>query len=335
MNQAQYQSETSNLPVPELPLLRLRLNFQALTTTRLPAFQGSTWRGVFGQQLKRTVCVTRLKHCEECELYYRCAHASIFETPIDRQTQKMRRYPHAPHPYIFVLPWHGIRQLETGEDIQIGFNLVGKAINKLPYIIAAMQNIEHSNIGKGNGRLQLQYIEQEAGIGSEQWQSCLDTKQRLHTISTDTRIPPQPDTPLAITFETPLRLAENNRPLSSQCFQPHHLLRNLIRRVSMLSFFHTDKSLETDFVSLNQLARNTPLQQVELSWSDWQRYSNRKQRPIKMGGLRGHFTIESLPRELWPYLWLGQWLHAGKGTVMGLGRYRLAPASLPHRTSVN
>lgn len=25
----------------------------------------------------------------------------------------------------------------------------------------------------------------------------------------------------------------------------------------------------------------------------------------------------------WPYLWLGQWTHAGKGVVMGLGGYRI------------
>jgi CRISPR/Cas system endoribonuclease Cas6 (RAMP superfamily) len=33
----------------------------------------------------------------------------------------------------------------------------------------------------------------------------------------------------------------------------------------------------------------------------------------------------------WPYLWLGQWTHAGKGTSMGMGAYTIQPASLPTR----
>ena len=27
--------------------------------------------------------------------------------------------------------------------------------------------------------------------------------------------------------------------------------------------------------------------------------------------------------EFWPYLWLGQWTHVGKGTSMGMGAYTI------------
>jgi len=45
---------------------------------------------------------------------------------------------------------------------------------------------------------------------------------------------------------------------------------------------------------------------------------------VKMGGLIGEIGLEGADLEpFWPYLWLGQWTHAGKGVVMGLGRYRI------------
>ncbi|WP_420842151.1 CRISPR system precrRNA processing endoribonuclease RAMP protein Cas6 [Halorhodospira abdelmalekii] len=34
--------------------------------------------------------------------------------------------------------------------------------------------------------------------------------------------------------------------------------------------------------------------------------------------------LSALPEPIWPWVWLGQWLHVGKGAVMGMGRYRYA-----------
>jgi CRISPR/Cas system endoribonuclease Cas6 (RAMP superfamily) len=51
---------------------------------------------------------------------------------------------------------------------------------------------------------------------------------------------------------------------------------------------------------------------------------------MQMGGLVGGIATElTAGSPLWPYVWLGQWLHVGKGTSMGLGRYTIQAASLP------
>ena len=45
-----------------------------------------------------------------------------------------------------------------------------------------------------------------------------------------------------------------------------------------------------------------------------------------MGGLIGSVDLDlasALLHEFWPYLWLGQYIHTGKGTSMGLGKYRI------------
>lgn len=72
---------------------------------------------------------------------------------------------------------------------------------------------------------------------------------------------------------------------------------------------------------------------VKLAWKDWTRYSSRQKTTMQMGGLVGEILLElAEDAPFWPYLWLGQWVHAGKGTSMGLGCYTIEPASLPSAT---
>ena len=46
-----------------------------------------------------------------------------------------------------------------------------------------------------------------------------------------------------------------------------------------------------------------------------------------MGGIVGGFVLDMTGlAPLWPYLWLGPWLHAGKAATMGMGAVLLRPA---------
>jgi hypothetical protein len=97
----------------------------------------------------------------------------------------------------------------------------------------------------------------------------------------------------------------------------------------MLTYFHADTPLETDFAALTETARAVSIDSEELSWYDWTRYSSRQDTTMDMGGLLGRFELDgAVLAPFWPYLWLGQWTHAGKGTSMGLGRYALHATSL-------
>lgn len=70
----------------------------------------------------------------------------------------------------------------------------------------------------------------------------------------------------------------------------------------------------------------------KLEWQDWARYSSRQKTRMQVGGLMGSITLSGGDlASWWPLLWLCQWLHLGKFTSMGLGRYRLSAASLPEQ----
>jgi hypothetical protein len=46
---------------------------------------------------------------------------------------------------------------------------------------------------------------------------------------------------------------------------------------------------------------------------------------MNMGGLIGSVQMDMQGLEdFWPYLWLGQWTHVGKGTSMGMGAYSIS-----------
>ena len=136
-------------------------------------------------------------------------------------------------------------------------------------------------------------------------------------------VPPSADR-VIVTFFTPLRLKEAGDLVVPESFAARHLLSSLIRRVSMLMYFHGDAALSADFRQLKHVARSVAIFDRSLRWVDLVRHSSRQRTRMQMGGMVGTVGLDLCRAEaLWPYLWLGQFIQAGKGTTMGLGHYRI------------
>ena len=86
----------------KLPLAHYRFRLRAQEPIYLPKYSGSAWRGVFGNSLKKLVCVTREPQCEPCLLYRNCIYSYLFETPPDPEAGKLRKYNAAPHPFVLI-----------------------------------------------------------------------------------------------------------------------------------------------------------------------------------------------------------------------------------------
>jgi len=70
-----------------------------------------------------------------------------------------------------------------------------------------------------------------------------------------------------------LRQAE--KLMGPEAFQLGALFANLLRRISLLTTFHTDAPLETDFAGLNRAGWSVQPQAARLRWHEWTRYSSR------------------------------------------------------------
>lgn len=308
-----------------LTLSRYRLQLTVATAVRLPAYAGSAWRGALGHALKRTVCVTGARHCPDCLLYRSCVYPYVFETPPPETAEKLRKYPAAPHPFV-IEPWPDCRELAAGEAFGVDLVLIGRGQGQLAYFIEALRRAGEHGIGKGaargEGRYALAGVAQEAATG---WQTIYTPGGRLEPLPAGIPVvPPLPAGPVRIELPTPLRLKVGDDLVTPNRLRFRDFFSHLLRRVSLLSYFHTDTPLDTDFRALVQAAEAVAISDLDLRWQDWTRYSSRQDALMQMGGLVGGFTLpgEALA-PFWPCVWLGQWTHLGKGAVMGLGRYRL------------
>jgi hypothetical protein len=310
-----------------LPCSEFLLQFSTSGQPKLPRFPGSAWRGALGHALKRTVCVVRDTPCARCMLFRSCAYPYIFETPPLPDAEKMRLYNAAPHPFVIA-----VDTPSSGTSWSLGLTLFGKGHNCLPYLIHALDKAGEHGIGKTREIFRLQEVRQRdlRTSWADEWKEIYLPGQPL--IAADPRTPDCPPAPAAVkvTLRTPLRLRRHDALVTPRTFRFGDLFTALLRRISMLTYFHTETPLETDFAGMVRRADAVEISGSDLTWWDWSRYSSRQQTEMQMGGLLGSFWIDgSVLTDFWPYLWLGQWTHAGKAATMGLGRYQLAAASLP------
>jgi hypothetical protein len=308
---------------PNIPLKKYRFYFESTGPCRLPEYPGSAWRGAFGHALKRTVCVVRNTPCNQCLLKNACAYSYIFETPPPVGTEKMRKYTATPHPFVLRFPENPSHEAPYSLDV----TLFGHGQRFFPYIVHAFQTAGQEGIGGHRQIFELLKINDIDLLGNARiiYQNG-ELQPQEQAISP--LIPPMP-AQIELTFHSPLRIKQDQKNLSTGDFNFGALFSTLLRRISMISYFHSDTPLETDFAGLTAKAKTVQFASQQLKWYDWTRYSSRQQAEMNMGGLIGSVVLDTRDLEdFWPYLWLGQWTHVGKATSMGMGAYSIRTTSL-------
>lgn len=312
------------LPEPKLPLSVFRFHFSVEQPVKLPPYAGSAWRGAFGAALKKTVCIVRNTPCADCLLKQSCAYPYLFETPPPGDALKMRKYTAAPHPFVLQLPQ------EARDDLTYSLQTVifGQGQRFFPYIVHALKTAGEQGLGAKRQPFLLGHIEQ---VNTVEPPAIIYQHGKLESL-TAPALPGIPTMPprIRLSIHTPMRIKQDSKNLNGVHFSFAAFFGNLLRRISMLTYFHTDTPLETDFAALMRQAKRIEFAGKNLNWYDWTRYSSRQQTEMQLGGVVGILELDLEGLEaFWPYLWLGQWTHAGKATSMGMGRYSIEFASLP------
>lgn len=310
------------LTQPILPLAQYRLDFRS-ASSRNPLFPGSAWRGALGHHLRQIACLTQARTCKGCALLHDCAYTWLFETPVPPNAVKMRRYEQAPHPFV-------LREERDGDGtVSLYLTLFGRANTWLSLMVLALTRAAAGERGIGGRRMTLTQIHQWHGETQDWTRIDGDRGSLSPEPATVLLIPPLPSGELSLRLHTPLRVKRAGRHVGPAQFRFSDLFGNLLRRISMLTAFHTDTPLETDFRALTEAARGIE-SETDLHWVDLPRHSARQDADMALGGVVGTLRVRADAIEsFWPYLWLGQYTHAGSAATMGLGHYRLTSASLP------
>lgn len=300
-----------------------RLKFEATPkeTIVLPEYKGSTLRGGFGHAFKKTTCVADENNCDDCMLAENCLYNYVFNTPLPDDSEMMKKYPYAPHPFLIEPPEEEKREYREEDTIKFNLVLIGSVIEQLPYFIYAFEKLGDLGLGRGRGsyRLDKVFFDSEEGDGVEIYSSG-----RLDKVDTATHVSDleRPESgKLRINLRTPTRVKFDGDLVNDLEF--HILSRNLLRRTSLLSFFHCDHGMDVNFKGLIEKAKEVEIVEDETEWYDWERYSGRQDRWIKMGGLVGEITYEGDFEEFAKLLALGEYIHVGKSTAFGMGRYEI------------
>ncbi len=302
---------------------------RAESSIELPSYKGSTFRGGFGHAFRRACCTTAKKDCSDCLLKNTCVYSWVFETPVPDDAQIMRKYFAAPHPFVIEPPNGGRRTYETGEQLDFRLVLIGRAVDYLPYFVYSFHQLGKMGIGKGRGKFRLEKVIHESVPADAEEPGTVIYEGRNGTL-----IPPEapvswpeiidPKSPdrLHISFLTPTRIKYQGRLTRDLEF--HVFFRNLLRRISLLSYFHCGQRLDdSEFRELIDRAKEVRTVKHGLYWHDWNRWSNRQGTRMKMGGFMGEITYEGDFEPFWPYIRLGEYVHVGKGSSFGLGRYEV------------
>ncbi len=332
----------------QLPVQRFVLLFETdptgLNTQGSPAFAGNVWRGALGHSLRALACLTGASSCTGCPKKSACAYNYLWETPPPADATRMRLYPQAPHPFV-------LRELPSSEGdarnlTRLLLTLVGKAHTLLPLLVQALAQAARGEHGVGGRQMLLREVQQEKTLGAMNCQRIDGQAGLLSQLATPlSTLPAQPVANLRLLLQTPLRVKKEGRAVAPQAMTFADFFGALLRRISMLCAFHTDAPLEAPFADLMQHARSVQMRS-QLSWARQQRFSNRQKQAMPMDGVTGWLEVDAADAAVfWPYLWLGQFVHAGSAATMGLGCYEIedssaaglindsTPASLPADTS--
>jgi len=320
-------AEASGYTLPAIPYLRLQITLQAEEPAMMAPYQGSMLRGAFGHALRRTVCAMGPRQeCASCVLRQACVYTRIFEPFVEGEPPPfLRGVDQAVRPYVFE-PLGVAGRLEPGETMRFDLLLFGQAVELQAFAILAVERMAQTGLGSGRARFRLVRVEAAETGGT--------TRRLFSDGSPPSSVPARPVTPtpaalppgaVILHLLTPLRLKVRDHLNDRPTFRD--LAFKMLCGVLEMAHFHVHSAeVDWSFRDFLRRADDVHIAGGDLRWHDWERWSQRQESAMKLGGLVGHLHLEGDLVPFGPLLRVAEVVHVGKGATFGLGKLEVKTA---------
>ena len=335
--------------LPNFHFAHYRFTYTVQEPLQLPRHKGNIFRGRLGYLLRKITCIGDGGECDNrCQFPGQCVYSKCFETPVPDDSPMLRGQPFAPHPFVLEPTRTKKRDYAPGDTFTCDLILIGEAIDLLPWMVFTFHEMGKRRIGiRGQrGGCQLERVESlsvhssdpetdnQPSVGNADLRSLPERNRVIYTAETEMLsdegmvlrlddvmggAPHVTDT-VELEFLTPTSIKVGGQWTKNLTFE--HLIRNLLRRIRFLSYFHCGEDLDVDAPGLIEAAHSVR-SKLHLRWVKKDRYSHRTETSIPMDGFIGKIRFEGELKPFLPFILLGEYLHIGHHTAFGHGQYRL------------
>lgn len=290
------------------PIGRYRLTFVLDRAVHSKEYLGVQFQRWIHQLLRQLVCFTKAPHCDGCVLHDRCTYP-LSLVPFQR--------------YLFSWPWQS-DGLESGQaviywqdTVVLEFALIGEIKNQIALYVYVLEKLFATKLKYVGARGQLTNVE-VYDYSQLSFQSIWEqeTGTLLESFDKHFVLPPlESVTTVKIQFVTPLKV-------NSHVLNIYEFFRILVSRLKQCKQQYGYDFLEKDF-----LEKNWPLlEQIHFEQNlrriEWKQFLHTQKKPVHFDGWMGEIQMTGTHLALFlPLLRLGEVLHIGRNTNLGLGKY--------------
>ena len=293
-------------------ILILRASYAAAEDGRLPAYLGSTIRGILGHCMRDFTCTAPTTRCYQCEQRNNCSYAECFCSTGHEAG--------AVNPFVLHVLVRDKTEWKAGDICTFDITLIGDMTHQAGLFLDALQAMGE----RGWGALRIPFsLEQVTDPvhdrliygGGKAWMRnirpyVLECKERTAT-------------GVYLRFDTPVRILLSKNLCHTLSFDV--LMQSLSRRISLLSWAYAGQQMQLYDKSMQEAAREITIRRQDWRYCDFERYSmNHKNNTLALPGIEGWAMYEGDITPFTPLIEAGRILHAGKNTTIGFGHYEAA-----------
>lgn len=294
----------------ELKVLKLRAVFKAEDNGELPAYLGSTIRGLLGHAMRDSVCVAPNVRCHLCEYSDTCEYTAHFNSA--------GNVAGSVNPYVLYVPIRNKVYWQRGDLLTFDITIFGRSTLAADFYVSSI--LLMAEYGWGANRLkfspvQIMNVYDKSIIWSDGQIWAHNLRPNL------VHIKERMTNGVLLRFNSPTRVVMKQKLQRSLSFE--QIIQSILTRMSLL--LHAYEGVILDLNEEEILKKAQQVQTVEENWRfvDFKRYSRTYNRKLELPSIEGYVRFKGDITPFTPLLEIGEIVQIGKNTTHGFGNYNL------------